>query len=128
MSADANANALPEMAVAHELGVALEKDKYGRDANERIVELSTEDAESINVEVTAGKWQTYDEALHFVLQRGFAEIKRTRDAAVKLYEQRVLKARRDQWSKLLQSNPSLITNQELLGTMFKELGIIPEKK
>lgn len=101
-----------------------ERDKYGRLATERIVELESEDAEGINNEVQQGRWQTYDMALHFVLARGFAEIKRTRDAALKLFEQRQLKAKRDNWQKLMSSNPKLATNADLVNTMLRELGIV----
>lgn len=98
-------------------------DAFGRTADERTVELEEQDAEWINVETDAGRHQSYSDALHYVLTRGFAEIKRTREAAKALVEKTLLKAKRDNWDKLLQSNPALIQNQELLATMLKELGI-----
>lgn len=103
-------------------------DKFGRDEAERTITLESDDAEAINIETEQGKWQSYGDALHYVIARGLAEIKRTRDAAMKLMEQRTLKTKRDQWSKLLQSNPALVTNADLIASMMKELGVITDKK
>ena len=100
-----------------------EMDEYGRTASERTIELESFDAEAINTEVNDGKHKTYGDALHYVLTRGFAEIKRQREAARSLAEKTILKAKRDNWSKLLQSNPKLIENQDLLKAMLAELGI-----
>jgi hypothetical protein len=100
-----------------------EMDEYGRTESERTVELESADAEAINNEVNDGKHQTYASALHYVLTRGFAEIKRTREAARALAEKTILKNKRDNWSTLLASNPKLIQNPEVVATMLKELGI-----
>ena len=105
-----------------------ETDQYGRTEAERTVTLASEDAEAVNTEVVDGKWKTYDDALHYVMQRGFAEIKRTREAAAKLANAKLLQAKRDQWSKLLQNNPSLIANADLVASMLKELGVTPQAK
>jgi len=104
-----------------------EMDDYGRTEAERTVVLESGDAEAINTEVDAGRHKTYADAMHYVLTRGFAEIKRTREAAKALAEKTLLKAKRDNWSKLLQSNPSLIQNQDLIASMLKELGITATK-
>jgi hypothetical protein len=103
------------------------KDKFGRDAFERTVELTPEDAEGINREVEQGKHQSFDDGLHYVLARGFAEITRTRDAARKLFEQKMLKNKRDNWSKLLQTNPALLANADVMKSMLAELGITAAK-
>jgi Arc/MetJ-type ribon-helix-helix transcriptional regulator len=100
-----------------------EMDEYGRTESERTIELESGDAEAINNEVNDGKHQTYSSALHYVITRGLAEIKRQREAARSLAEKTILKAKRDNWSKLLQSNPKLIENNDLLQAMLKELGI-----
>lgn len=100
-----------------------ELDNYGRSEAERTVTLESNDAEAINLEVEQGKWQSYDDALHYVIGRGLAEVKRTRDAARKLLDARVLKTKRDGWQKLLQSNPSLVTNPEIVANMLKDLGV-----
>src|SRR5690242_17734320 len=58
-----------------------EMDEFGRTEAERTITLESADAEAINTEVDAGKHKTYADAMHYVLSRGFAEIKRTREAA-----------------------------------------------
>ena len=100
-----------------------ETDEYGRTEGERTITLESGDAEAINTEVNDGKHKTYSDALHYVITRGLAEIKRQREAARSLAEKTILKAKRDNWSKLLQSNPKLIENADLLSAMLKELGI-----
>jgi hypothetical protein len=99
-------------------------DEFGRDAAERTVELESKDAESINNEVVDGRWQTYDQALHYVITRGLAEIKRQRDAAKAVAEKTLLKGIRDGWEKRLKDNPALITNPEIMKLMMAELGVI----
>lgn len=63
-------------------------DDYGRTEAERTVVLDSDVAEQINDEVDAGKHDSYADALAYVIERGFAEIKRTRDAQRKLGEQK----------------------------------------
>ena len=106
-----------------EVNVVEAMDEFGRTEAERTIELESQDAEAINNEVNDGKHQTYASALHYVITRGLAEIKRQREAARSLAEKTILKAKRDNWSKLLQSNPKLIENADLLSAMLKELGI-----
>ena len=125
---DVNVNEQVNAAANAEGSKPEETDQYGRTEAERTVTLASEDAEAVNTEVVDGKWKTYDDALHYVMQRGFAEIKRTREAAAKLANAKLLQAKRDQWSKLLQNNPSLIANADLVASMLKELGVTPQAK
>src|SRR5882762_7235944 len=97
----------------------LQLDEFGRDASERTVELSPRDAEGIDQEVTQGKWQTYDDALSYVIGRGMAEIKRQRDAARALAEKSLVKAKRDSYATLMKANPSLVASPEFVATMLR---------
>ena len=103
-------------------------DEFGRDAAERTIELESKDAEAINNEVVAGKWQTYDQALHYVIARGLAEIKRQRDAAAATAAKTILKVTRDGWRDRLAQNPALITNPEIMRLMMQECGLLTAKK
>lgn len=100
-----------------------EMDEYGRDAAERTVELESRDAEAINLEVEQGKWDSYDDALHYVITRGLAEIKRQRDAARVALEKTQIKVKRDSYATLMKSNPSLIANAEFVATMLRDMQI-----
>jgi hypothetical protein len=113
-----------EMGVAHSLGV--EMDEFGRDASERTVELSPRDAESIDHEVASGKHQTYDDALAFVIARGLAEIKRTRDAAMKLAQAKLLSTKKESWKTILSQNPALAIDPKIVATMLADLGLTPK--
>ena len=105
-----------------------ELDEFGRDQAERTVELSPRDAEYIDHECTQGKHQTYDSALSYVITRGLAEIKRVRDAARMAAEKTLVKAKRDSYQKLMQSNPSLIANADFVATMLADLGVTVKSK
>src|SRR5271166_1235606 len=85
-------------------------DQFGRDAAERTVELTSAQAEAVDQEVTAGRWQTYDDALQHVIARGLAEIKRTRDAARALASAKLAMAKQKNYASLMQANPALIAN------------------
>ncbi len=98
-------------------------DEYGRDAAERTVELAARDAEMIDREVSLGKHDTYDDALSYVITRGLAEIKRQRDAANANREKTVLKAKLDTWKKLLELNPALVADPNIVAKMLTELGV-----
>jgi hypothetical protein len=98
-------------------------DQFGRDAAERTVELSSMQAEAIDQEVTNGRWQTYDDALQHVINRGLAEIKRTREAARVLALAKATESKRKNYKALIQSNPALAVNAEFVATMMKDLGI-----
>jgi hypothetical protein len=99
-------------------------DEYGRDASERTVELSPRDAESIDREVTSGKHDTYDDALSYVIERGLAEIERTRKAARAAAEKTLLKTKKDSWTKMFEQNPALVTNLDIVNTMLADLGMV----
>jgi hypothetical protein len=101
-------------------------DRYGRDAAERLVELSPEEAEAVNQEVVAGKHQTFDDAKSYIMRRGLAEIKRQRDAQREVALKTLIKAKRDNYANLMKTNPSLITNSEFVNTMLKDLGLTPQ--
>jgi ribosomal protein S9 len=50
---------------------------------DNLVMLESADTDAINAEVEAGKHDAFDDALHYVIARGLAEIERTRKSAVK---------------------------------------------
>jgi hypothetical protein len=103
-------------------------DEYGRDASERTVELSPRDAEAIDHETTSGKHATYDDALAYVIARGLAEIKRVREAARLSAEKTMLRAKQQNWKRMLESNPALIASPELVATMLADLGVTAKAK
>jgi hypothetical protein len=98
-------------------------DQYGRDAAERIVELSPHDAEFVNREVIASNWQTYDAALTYVIGRGLAEISRSRKAAAELREARNVKQQGKLFSEMLKVNPALVTDPKFVAKMIAALGV-----
>lgn len=98
-------------------------DQFGRDEAERTVVLSSEHAEAVDQEVAQGKWQAYDDALKYVISRGLAEIKRTRDAARTLAMAKMNEAKRRNYKMLIQNNPALVTNVEFVASMMKDLGL-----
>jgi hypothetical protein len=114
-------NALEQKSEQAQAGEAM--DDFGRTQAERTIELSPEVAEAINAEVEVGKHDSYTDALEHVLARGFAELKRTRDAQAKL---RLTKARSEAMSKLsdyLALDPSLVTKPEAMKAVLAKLGI-----
>lgn len=123
----ATANALAVTVNSKEQGVnnnePKQLDQFGRDEQERTVVLSSQHAEYVDQEVTQGKWQTYDDALQYVIARGLAEIKRTRDAARTLAAAKMNEAKRKNYKSLIASNPALVTNVEFVATMMKDLGL-----
>lgn len=104
----------------------VERDQFGRDEAERTIVLASEDAEAINHEAEAGGHDTYDDALHYVITRGLAEIKRTRDAQAANKAKTVLKAKVDTWKKLLELNPALVADPNIVGKMMTELGMLKQ--
>src|SRR6266566_6549609 len=118
-----NVNASGNDANADANSQELVLDEYGRDAAERTVELSARDAEMVDREVSLGKHDTYDDALSYVITRGLAEIKRQRDAANANREKTVLKAKLDTWKKLLELNPALVADPNIVAKMLSELGV-----
>jgi hypothetical protein len=116
--------------VSNELPTAVQMvaqlDEFGRDASERTVVLSPRDAEAIDHEVMSGKHQTYDDALAFVIARGLAEIKRTRDAAMKLAQAKLLSTKKESWKTILSQNPALAIDPKIVATMLADLGLTPK--
>jgi hypothetical protein len=98
-------------------------DEFGRDSAERTVELSPRDAEAVDREVAAGKHQTYDDALAYVISRGLAEIKRQRDAAEAARQKSVLKTTRDLYQNMLKLNPALVADPQFVQKMVADLGM-----
>lgn len=101
-------------------------DEFGRDESERTVILESQDAEFIDREVIAGEHDTYDDALHYVITRGLAEIKRTRDAADKARADKVKLAKMKSWKALLELNPALVADPNIVGKMMTELGMLKQ--
>ena len=120
--ANAIANAVDEQVNASGNDVAY--DEYGRDASERTVELAARDAEMVNREVESGKHDSYDDALTYVISRGLAEIKRQRDAAEANRAKSALKAEVDTWKKLLELNPALVADPNIVAKMLDKIGIL----
>ena len=86
-------------------------DEFGRTEAERTVVLSSRDAERINNEVTDGKHDTYDEALMYVIERGFKEIERQRLSALKQEGQRLVAKAMEKFNKILATTPTLVANR-----------------
>jgi hypothetical protein len=85
--------------------------------------LSPDDAEAIDAEVTAGEHDTFDDALHYVVTRGFAEIKRARKAAAELALARKVKHEQTIYSEMLKRNPTLVTDPNFVAKMIAALGV-----
>ena len=102
-------------------------DKYARTEAERTVILSPDHAEAVNVEVVNGKHDTYDDALAHIIDRGLAEIKRTRAAQEATRSAKALATEAQSYNNLLTQNPSLITNAEFVANMMKKLGELSVK-
>lgn len=100
-----------------------EMDKFGRTEAERTITLEVDDAERVGNEVDAGKHQTFDDALHYIIERGLAEIKRQRDSLAALKEQRddarAMKALRT----AMANNPKAADDPVVLANVLKALGI-----
>ena len=99
-------------------------DKFGRYLDERIILLETDDAERIAQECEAGKHDGFDQCLHYVIERGLAEIKRQRESLAKLKEQRsdaqAMKALRQAVKNL----GADATDPAKLASAMKALGIV----
>jgi len=104
-----------------------ELDQYGRDAAERTVELKPFDAECVNKEVLIGRWQTYDDALSYLIGRGVAEVARARKAAEILRKARVHEQKGKVYSEMLKLNPTLVTDPEFVTKMIAALGVTVTK-
>lgn len=96
-------------------------DEFGRTEAERTIVLSAKDAERVSNEVEAGEHDTFDDALAYVIERGFTEIKRVRDSQAKTREdKRVAKASKT-WAALLKLNPSLIADPKVMAKYVEEV-------
>jgi hypothetical protein len=122
-TANANAEVINDNVVSANAG-DVQRDEIGRDEAERTVILGSRDAEAINREVEAGKHDSYDDALTYVIARGLAEIKRQRDAAEANRQKSRLKAEVDSWKKMLELNPALVTDPNVVSKMMQALGVL----
>lgn len=98
-------------------------DKYGRLDSERIVELTPDDAEAVDAEVSNGNHDTYDEALHHIIVRGLAEIKRARDNSAKIADGKELRKQRASITALLKLNPALANDPKFATIMAQAFGV-----
>lgn len=94
-----------------------------RDEAECTIILTEEMADAVNAEVDAGKHDTFDDAVAYVITRGFAEIKRARESQRKAADAKKLQTTRDSFAKLIGDDPKLATNPDFLASMAKALGI-----
>jgi hypothetical protein len=101
----------------------LDLDEYGRDVNERTVELSPKHAEAVDHEVMEGRHQTYDDALAYVITRGLQEIERVRKQARIAAQAKLSAVKIAQYKGILNGNPALVANAEFVATMMKDLGL-----
>lgn len=99
---------------------AEQMDSFGRTAAERTVELLPVDAEAVNTEVEAGSHETYEGALAYIIQRGLAEIKRSRDAAAKLKEKTKIADQVKLYKEMVKANPKLLADADF-SKKFTEL-------
>jgi len=119
-----NANAIADVNMNAGVNNDVERDEFGRDEAERTVILSPRDAESVNRECEVGKHDSYDDALAYVIARGLAEIKRQRDAAEANKAKSRLKAEVDSWKRMLELNPALVTDPNVVAKMMTALGVL----
>lgn len=118
----ANANNAIAEAVNTGSNVAGEAlDDYGRTEQERTVVLASADAEAVNREVEAGEHDSYDDALAHIIERGLAEIKRTRASSLKLADAKRIAANAKTWAALLKLNPSLLADPKVMARYAEEL-------
>jgi hypothetical protein len=116
----------PLSAASQEIVTALTgevMDKFGRTDAERTITLEVDDAERIGLEVEAGSHQAYDDALHYVIERGVAEIKRQRESLKALKVQRDDARAMSALRTACANNPELMTNPVKLADVMKTLGI-----
>lgn len=103
------------------------RDEFGRLSSERVVELLPRDAELINLEVIAGEHDTYDDALHYVIERGIKEIKRVRDAQAATRQAKELKRETASFADMLKLKPSLVNDPEFTQMMIAKLTSLASK-
>ena len=98
-------------------------DEFGRTEAERTVILASAQAELVNAEVEAGRHESYDDALAYVIERGFAEINRQRESARKAEAARAAAKGKDRFNQFLALDPTIVTRPELLMKLLKECGL-----
>ena len=114
-------------------------DAYGRDSQERTVELNPHVAAAANAvvddesieevlvqlkaEFEGGEPQTFDDALGYIVYRGIAEIKRQRDAQAATKAKSKLAETQKLYKAMLAVNPSLITDAKFVEKMVAALGM-----
>jgi len=96
-------------------------DEYGRTEAERTVVLASKDAELVNAEVESGSHDSYDNAVHYVIARGLAEIERARSAQRKLAAQKKLATETTLFTNMLAMNPKLVTDPDFVNKMMTQL-------
>lgn len=106
-----------------EVSLSEAMDKFGRTAAERTIELEVDDAERVDHEVTAGEHQTYNDALHYVIERGLAEIKRQRESLAALKTQRTDAKAMAALRTAVANNPAVMADPVALASLMKSLGI-----
>jgi hypothetical protein len=88
------------------------------------VTLEVNDANAVCAEVDEGQHQTFDDALHYIIERGVAEIRRQRNTA------KVQKAQREDALKLkrlreiLALSPAIAANPSQLAELLAKVGIV----
>ncbi len=130
------ANAV-ETNVVTELGVEL--DAYGASASERTIELNSHAAEAVRnlvdnqsfaealvnlkAEYEGDKCKTFADAIGYVMYRGFAEIKRSQDAANERKTQSEIRDKQKLYKEMLKANPSLAASPDFVQKMLEALKI-----
>lgn len=89
-------------------------DEFGRTEAERTVVLLAGDAERMYNEVINGNHDTYQDALNYVIERGFKEIERQRESAHKQELQRVKAKAMDKFNTIVGRSPQLVANHVAL--------------
>lgn len=101
----------------------MQLDEFGRTDAERTVMLTSAQADLVNGEVEAGRHESYDAALEYVIERGFAEINRQRKSQEDAAKARAAAKGKDQFNKFLALDPTIVTRPELLMKLLKECGL-----
>ena len=101
---------------------SLVMDEFGRTEAERTVVLLSAHAEAVNVEVSEGKHDTYEDALAYIMERGLKEIERQRESARKQEAQRKAAVSLAKFNDLLAKQPALATKPGELIAALKAVG------
>ena len=98
-------------------------DEFGRTEAERTVILASAQADLVNAEVEAGRHESYDDALAYVIERGFAEINRQRESARKAEAARKAAKGQERFRQYLALDPTIVTRPDMLQKLLAECGI-----